>query len=227
MEKKKVGAVVIDGNMMEKALAGKAEGSGYIGSGDNMLDFRGANSFVDENGSGKRFQLKIVNASNSADAKINLNPAVSVSGYESLKEGTVMTSVTANGTPRSIDVFLAYVKANATRIQEIKIKVSDSGQLDEALKYYQETPWESQKEEQRIPSDFQDSDTNNEKIAKITDIQKWQLSAMDTLLYTVRSGVTVNISILFGASLDCAIALRNKAQEAGENVAIAYVRKQS
>ena len=142
-------------------------------------------------------------------------------------EGSIGSTCTANGTPRSIAVFLAYIKQNATRIQEIKIKVSDAGQLDEAIKYYQETPWASQKEEQRIPSDFQDSDTNNEKIAKITDVQKWQLSAMDTLLYTVRKGVTVNISILFGASLDCGQALRNKAQEAAENVAIAYVRKQS
>lgn len=224
MAQKRLGSIIVDNAALQKALKGKAEGANYYGANDNMLDFRSASSFIDEDNCGKRFQFTVKNTSDAA-VKVNLNPAVVVADYQDLKEGEVATGVTAAGSPRSIQTLLAYVAKNPTRIQAIKMKVDDASQLDEPLVLRHETPWASYTEEQRIPSDFQDQNTNRENIADINDIQGWLLSSEDTMLLTVGAGRTVNISITFGASLDTAQALSKKASEAAENVAIAYAHR--
>lgn len=226
---KKVGSIPLQDAAIQKALANKAEGSNYVGAGDNLIDFHSASSFINEDNSGKRFQIKISNAG-ASDCKINLNPAAAANGYLALVEGEVRATdgtgaVTASGSPRAITTLLAYIKANPTRIQQIKLKVDDPDQLDEPIVLRKETPWMSYTEEQRVPSDFQSSDTNNENMATIDDVHGWMFSPMDTLLYSVRAGRTVNISVTFGGSLDCAKGLNAKAKEAAENVTLAYARQ--
>lgn len=220
---KKLGSIPVDDRAMQRALDGKAEGGAYVGAGDNMLDFQQASSFINEDNSGKRFQIRISNKT-ADDQKINLNPTLEVEGYENLKEGTIKADLTAVGAPRSIDVLLAYLKANPTRVQNMSFLVDSIEQLDEPIMQRTETPWKSFSEEQRIPSDFQDGSTQNLNKVTVDDISGWRMSPMHTMLYKLKAGKTVTISFIFGASLDCAEALNKKAIEAAENVTVAYAR---
>ncbi|MDD3405937.1 MAG: hypothetical protein PHH23_06700 [Paludibacteraceae bacterium] len=221
----KIGAIKVDDAAIQKALMGKAEGASYIGAGDNMLEFGSASSFVNENKTGRRFQFTLKNIDATDAVKVNLNPAVAAATYNDLAEGVVVTNkLTAAGSPRSIAVLLAYIKNNPTRIQSIKLKVDNAAQLDNPMIFRHETPFGSFVEEQRVPSDYQNQTDNRDTIAEIDDIQEKMLSDMDTILYEVQAGRTVQVSVLFGASLDGANALSKKAKEAAENVSIAYAR---
>lgn len=220
----KVGSIQISDKIMHKALAGKAEGTAYTGAGDEFIDFGNASSFLDEDQTGKRFNINLVN-SGSSDLTININDIIgAISGSNEIKEGTITTGLSCTGSPRSADVLVAYVKQYASRIRSIKFKVDDAEQLDQPIYYIHETPFKSAVEEQRVPSDYQSQNTNNPNMVEVADIQDWQLSSISTLKYTVKAGRTVSMSILFGGSFDASQALAVKADEAAENVALAYAR---
>lgn len=226
MNKKKIGSIVVDDAALQKAMEGRAEGNSYVGAGDNMVDFGAATSFITEEDGGKNFQVKLANTTD-ADVKININPNLEVEGYNALKDGEVVTGLTAKGSPRAVKTLLDYIKHNPTRLRKIAIKVDDADQLDEPIVYRKDTPWKSYSEEQRVPSSYQDGSTNNINNVHVDDVNGWKLSGMETLLYTVRAKRTVTLSFSFGASLDTSVALDRKAQEAAENVTIAYARKQA
>lgn len=220
----KVGAIEISEKQLQKALSANAEGQNYTGAGDNLLDFGSAQSFLDEDSTAKRFAFRIVNAGASAIG-IHLNDIIaSIANSNVIAEGTVATDLTCTGSPRSIDVMKKFLENNPTRIRSIKLSVDNESQLDEPLRYITETPFKTGVEENRIPSDYQSQDTNNPKMVEVDDVKDWILSPESTIAYSIRAGRTVNISILFGASVDTTKALAKKADEAAQTVAAAYVR---
>ena len=50
--------------------------------------------FITEEDGGKNFQVKLANTTD-ADVKININPNLEVEGYNALKDGEVVTGLTA------------------------------------------------------------------------------------------------------------------------------------
>lgn len=108
---------------VQRIVKAKAEGSNYIGVGDNLLDFGAEKSFLKEDGCGKIFSLNVVNAAADTDIKLALFPgnfaegSAYLDGCSLIAEGTVAEKLTCNGTPESIDAFLAYLKANPTRLR--------------------------------------------------------------------------------------------------------------
>lgn len=224
----KVGSISISDKTLNKALAGKAEGTAYTGAGDPFINFGNASSFLDEDQSGKRFNINLVNTE-STDITVNINDIVgAISGALEIKEGVItgsaQTGLSCTGSPRPADVLVNYVKQFPTRIRSIKFKVDNAEQLDEPIYYIHENPFKSPVEEQRVPSDFQSQDTNNPNMVEVNDIQDWQLSRISTIKYTVRAGRTVSLAILCGGTFDGSQALAEKADEAAENVALAYAR---
>lgn len=220
----KIGSVEISEKMVQDALNARAEGNGYTGAGDNMIDFGSASSFVDEDSSAKRFSLKITNKS-AKDVLLQLNEIIArIEGSEVVKEGTVVENVTAKGSPRSIEILKNYIASNPIRLRSIKLNVDNVEQLDQPLRYIVETPFKTGVEEERIPSNYQNQDTNNPLMTEVTDIKEWVLSKFSTVAFKVGAGRTVNLSILFGASIDLKKALDKKAVEAAQTVANAYVR---
>lgn len=220
----KIGSVEISEKMVQDALNARAEGNGYTGAGDNMIDFGSASSFVDEDSSAKRFSLKITNKS-AKDVLLQLNEIIAgIEGSEVVKEGTVVENVTAKGSPRSIEILKNYIASNPIRLRSIKLNVDNVEQLDQPLRYIVETPFKTGIEEERIPSNYQNQDTNNPLMTEVTDIKEWVLSKFSTVAFKVGAGRTVNLSILFGASIDLKKALDKKAVEAAQTVANAYVR---
>lgn len=220
----KIGSVEISEKMVQDALNARAEGNGYTGAGDNMIDFGSASSFVDEDSSAKRFSLKITNKS-AEDVLLQLNEIIAgIEGSKVVKEGTVVENVTAKGSPRSIEILKNYIASNPIRLRSIKLNVDNVEQLDQPLRYIVETPFKTGVEEERIPSNYQNQDTNNPLMTEVTDIKEWVLSKFSTVAFKVGAGRTVNLSILFGASIDLKKALDKKAVEAAQTVANAYVR---
>ncbi len=220
----KIGSVEISEKMVQDALNARAEGNGYTGAGDNMIDFGSASSFVDEDSSAKRFSLKITNKS-AEDVLLQLNEIIAgIEGSKVVKEGTVVENVTAKGSPRSIEILKNYIASNPIRLRSIKLNVDNVEQLDQPLRYIVETPFKTGVEEERIPSNYQNQDTNNPLMTEVTDIKEWVLSKFSTVAFKVGAGRTVNLSILFGASIDLKKALDKKAVEAAQTVATAYVR---
>lgn len=221
----KVGSIDINDKMLQQALNAKAEGATYTGLGDNMLDFGSGSSFLDEDSTGKRFSIKISNAG-AKEILLQLNDIIAaVEGATIIKEGTPVENVTVKGSPRTVDILVAYLKKYPTRLRSIKLNVDNSEQLDEPIRFRQETPWKTYMEEERIPSDYQSQDTNNPNMSEVDDIKDWVLSDQATILYNVRAGRSVTLSFLFGATLDSAKALDKKANDAAQTVAAAYARR--
>jgi hypothetical protein len=224
---KQVGSVKIDDALLEKAMGAKAEGQTYTGAGDNMVDFGAARSFMNEDDSAKRVNIVLKNASQ-ADVDIQFNDIIeNVASANILKEGTIITDVTAKGSPRSCDVLAKYVHVCPIRIRAIKLNAKYATQLDYPLRYRTENPFtKNAVEVERIPSNYQSQDTNNPNMVEVKDITGWQLSDLSTILYTVGAGQEVTVTILFGAALDTAGALGKKAEDAALTVAQAYLHAQ-
>lgn len=210
-------------NNVQRIVKTKAEGSNYIGVGDNLLDFGAAQSFLKEDNCGKIFSFNIVNGGSSA-IKVALAPGNFATGSSYLDssniiaEGTVATDLTCSGTPEKIDALLAYVKANPSRLRAIKIKADNESQLDYPIIFRQINPFTGYVDQKRIPAQYQRSGDNNTKVIELTDIN-WILGADNILLTTIGAGRSVVISLVFGASLDTEKGLQKKADEAMANAA--------
>lgn len=220
---KKVGSIIISDQLLEEALQAKAEGATYTGSGDNLLDFGGASSFVNEDESAKRVNIVLENTG-TTDQDIQFNDILAaVNGAVLLKEGTIVEGLVAKGTPRSCDVFAKYIHVCPTRIRSIKLNATNAAQLDYPLRYRQENPWtKNAVEVERFPSVYQSQDTSNPNMVEVRDIADWQLSDLSTIIYTVGAKQKVTVSILFGASVDIAGALSKKSHDASLTVATAF-----
>lgn len=230
----KVGDIAFSSKEMKDALKANADGGAqsYIGLNDDDIDFGKAESFIDESEGEKEFNLSIVN-STAATQKIQFNDIIAAQdGYSLLKEGVVLTvgsgdsarTVEATGDPRSIDILVELIKHAPMRLRAVRFNVSDEGQLDELLKYVKETPFETGVTTQKKPSNFQDQNTNNTKTVTV-DLKDWVLGHDSTILYTIRAGATVNLTLYFGASFDTAKALRKKHERATKTAASFFARQ--
>ncbi len=219
----KVGSMVIEDAKLQEALHADAEGGSYTGAGDNLVDFGGAKSFVDEDKTGKRVNIKIKNVSEE-DKTIRLNDILeNPAGSILLTDGT-NDGLTVKSSPRNYAVVRSYLESHPTRIRSIKFNADEAVQLDEPLKYVKETPWMTSTTEERIPSTFQSQDTNNPKMSEVNDIADWMLCDTSTILYTIQAGREVTLTFTFGGSFDAAYALGKKAHDAEMTVARAYIR---
>lgn len=207
----KMGDILFSQKEMKDALYANADGSAqtYVGLNDDTVNFGEAESFIDESESGKVFSVRITNTSDSTQ-KLQLNEIIqNKDGYAIMKEGDVVEGLTVTGDPRSFDTLAAYIANNAIRARSIKLNVSDEAQLDVPLKHLSESPFMSEVVRQVVPADQHDQKTTNTKTVDM-EFKDWILSDTSTLLYEVRAGVSVNMTIRFGASIDGAHTLKSK-----------------
>jgi hypothetical protein len=226
-----LGDIDITSKEMQAALKANADGgASYIGLNDEMLNIGDAESFIDEADAGKEFTLRLVNGT-AATQKIQFNPVLgqTLTGHTLLAEGDVVTvdsshKLTAAGDPRSYDLLLALIKESPIRVRSIKFNVSDASQLDEPIKYLVDTPFKTGVTEQKIPSTFQDQNTNNTKTVEVA-FKNWILGFDSTIQYSIRAGVSVSMTLCLGASVDLANALREKHAAAVKTAATYYARQ--
>lgn len=226
----KFGDINVSDEKLRDALAGKAEGegAGYVGQNDSLVDFGRANSFVDETKSEKRFNMVIKNLSNSDDKKIVLFPGskTSFTGASIVSDGNFLMDnstpvLNASGKPGSIAALQAYVKNNPTRLCRIEMKVDNEAQLDESILFRETSPFKSDVEYLRTPSDYISSDTNNPKAVSIDEVNGMVLSDTTEMETTIRAGRTITLSFVFGASMDMTKAINRKADAAADSAASA------
>lgn len=214
-----LGDIEITPKEMQDALHANADGGdpNYIGLNDDTLNLGEAKSFVDEGDANRVFTIRFHNGTDTTQ-KIQFNKILEdAANHALLKEGHVVTTgasgsekyLDAEGDPRSLDVLLELIKHTPIRVRSIIFNVSDASQLGEPLKYRKETPFMTGSTEQIIPSNFQNQNTNNTKTVEVS-LKKWILGYDSTILYAIRSGVSVDMTISFGASFDPANALRKK-----------------
>lgn len=226
-----LGDMQITNKELQEALKANADGNlQYIGLNDDMLNFGDAESFIDEADANKEFTIKLVNGT-SVTQKIQFNEIITgtLANHTLLAEGDVVTvdsshKLTCEGDPRSFDVLKALIKQTPMRVREIRFNVSDASQLDEAIKYHRETPFMTGSTEQKVPSNYQDQNTQNTKTT-VVPFKNCILGYDSTLSYAIRSGVTVTMVIRFGASVDSAHALRAKHSAAVATAARFYAAK--
>lgn len=225
-----MGDIEISSKDMQAALAANADGgSSYIGLNDDMLYFGEAESFVDEGDAAKEFTINLVNNTDKKQ-KIQFNEIIAaVEGHTVLKEGVVLTdgekNLTCEGDPRSYDILRNLIHYEPHRICQIQFNVSDPAQLDEVIKYQKETPFMTGETKQVKPSTKQGQDTQNTNMVTV-DFNNWILSYDSTVLYTVRPGVSVSMTMQLGASVSLAHALRAKFQAAKATAARYYAMQQ-
>lgn len=211
-----LGDIEISPKEMQEALHANADGGdpNYIGLNDDTLNLGEAKSFVDEGDANRVFTVRITNGT-AVTQKIQFNKILEdAANHTLLAEGDIVTvdsshKLTCEGDPRSFDVLKELIKNTPIRVRSIIFKVSDDSQLSEPLKYRKETPFMTGSTEQLIPSTFQNQNTNNTKTVEVS-MKKWILGYDSTILYAIRSGVSVDMTINFGASFDPANALRKK-----------------
>ncbi len=226
-----LGDITFTSKEMKDALKASADGGveNYIGLNDDSIDFGKAESFVDESEGEKEFNLSIVNNTGKTQ-KIQFNEIIAPQdGCSLLKEGVIAQDdethqLKAEGDPRSIDILCALIKHAPMRLRAVRFNVNNEIQLDELLKYVRETPFETGITSQKKPSNFQDQNTNNTKTVTV-DLKDWVLGHDSTVLYSIRAGETVNITLYFGASFDAAKALRKKHDRATKTAAQFFARQ--
>lgn len=225
MNPKKVGSVVIDDNMLQKAMNANAEGANYTGAGDNMLDFGSAKTFLYEEQSGKRVTITLDNTKGTEDQIVQFNEIIgSIDGAAVLKDGALVENFSVSCTPCKSEVLAKYLQRFPTRLRSVKFAASVASQLDEPLRSFKLNPFtKNPVEEERIPSNYQSQNTNNPLMVDVDDFNGYQTSELQTMTYKVQAGAKVSLTLLFGASLDTAGALSKKAEDAAMTVATAYV----
>ena len=95
--------------------------------------------------------------------------------------------------------------------------------MDEQIKLYTIDVFGDPKTEQITPSTKHSENTSNPKMVEIDDCIDWICSEKSTLLYGIRPGRTVNLTINFGASIDTAHYLNTRAVEARQTLATAML----
>lgn len=220
----KMGDINLSPAELKQALQRSADGgAAYVGSGDQMLNLGKAESFADESRTDNVFTLTLANKTDK-EQRVQFNDIISgvAQGHVLLDEGEIAGEsgkvLTCMGDPRSYEVLANYIKNAPIRLRSIKFNVSDPAQLDEPIKYVTETPFRTGVTEQKIPSTFQDQNTNNANMVTV-EYDECILGFDSTLLYKIRAGVTVSLTLSFGAAVDTANALRRKYSDARQTAA--------
>ncbi len=195
--------------------------TGYVGAGDPLLDMGKASSFATENNTNRRFQIILKNTSADKTVFVQFNKILTgvMDNCNLIQEGKIAETLTVQGTPNSASLLAAYLESNPTRIHAIQFKVDDPEQLDEPIKFHALNVFGNPNTEQLVPSSKHSENTNNPKVVEIDECIDWLCSDKSTIIYGVRPGRTVTLTIKFGASVDTANYLTRQAIEARQTLA--------
>lgn len=211
----------------ERAAAAKAD-TGYIGAGDALLDLGKASSFGYENKTCRSFNITFKNTSADKTVFVQFNDLISgkvEDKYNIIKNGIVAETLTIQGTTNDAALLAAYLKEYPSRIHSMKFRVDDPDQLDEPITLHTVNVFGNPDTESITPSLKHSENTNNPNVVDIDECVDWLCSSKSTILYGIRPGRTVNLTINFGASLDTAHYLNTKAVEARQTLAAAILAK--
>jgi len=195
----------------------------YTGAGDPFLDFGGAPlSFEEEIKSGKHFSIEITNS----------HPTDTLSCflfggdlYAPGQAGTIRTGqfasidgatgLSCSGDPYPVERLLKWVNRNPTRIAGLKIQSTTPSQMEKTFVIEKWSPFRQLPNQFIRISNFKDESDFNDKVATIRE--PFQVDDQTLVRLAIPVGTT-NITFYFGASMNVASALNQKATVAKANV---------
>lgn len=198
----------------------------YTGKGDSFLDFGGAAAdFGSEGRFDKIFRVKILNSS-ANDQLVLLNPSYNPSNAARvIKDGNIVyaagaADLSSSGSPNTIAELLAFIKANPSGVTKMQVKSNNANQLAQALILTQKTPFSTPNADRINLESFTTEFANNDK--QVTVKREFFLDDQTEASIIIPAAVggtptESTFTFYFGATLNTALALRDKKRIALQN----------
>lgn len=206
----------------------------YIGADDEFLDFGGNGiSFAAHNQGFRTASLSIsVTSNNSKVTKLQLFGDLLVGAVDSdnpmIKEGTVASetvggvdtpTITASGSPKSINQLLAWLQQQPTILQGMQIATSQTSILSSIIERYETSPFRDMATDPINLSVYRNEYQYQTGLLTIPNINQ-VIGNQNYWYITIPTGTafTMTINLYFGVSLNNSTALQNKMQRALGNI---------
>lgn len=215
-----------------------AGNSPYTGANDPSVSFIGnASSFTDETKNGIDYTISITNTGVSAEDRIlALHPGfLTAAGDIRNASGTVAAAIVSDGEiiatadkkvicsgkPKPIAQLQKFVNNNPTRFTGMKITVNNTAQFDEELYVYRLSPFKTMEDSRINPSNFKNSNQTDDKRVEIP-LHDFQLDNQTVVVFTLKAGCSITITMFAGAIANTAGELNTKAKAALRGVQRVY-----
>lgn len=202
----------------------------YIGDGDEFLDFGGmAISFAAHNQGYRTASIQInVTSGNTSVSKLQLFGDLLVGAVDSskpmIKEGVISeesgaTTISAQGSPKSINQLLAWLQQQPSVLQGIQLATSQTSILSSIIERYETSPFRDMATDPinlsvfRNEYQFQNNILTIPQINQVIGNQNYWYITIPTA-----TAFTLTINLYFGASLNTSTALQNKMRRANSNI---------
>lgn len=203
-------------------LSNYTGGGGYIGMGDDFLNFSGnTGSFADPISRGKLYTITLTNA-NAAARTARLCPGLLSNAVGLITDGafndvTGAAGLTANGTPQAIVYFNAFINQYPTLVAGFKVSTNNILQFEQDIVIYKQSPFKTHAS--RIINIAAYASEANPNTTLISVQESFYMDNQTVIEYTVLGSTSVSIGLFFGVSLNIAYALRSKTEKAKANLA--------
>lgn len=195
---------------------------GYIGAGDDFLDFAGdAVSLASAHRNAKPFSVTITNSTANPHTLL-LCPGLIDDATGIMKTGAfpdingVAGLSGASGSAGTIELFLAFIRKNPSIISGFKIGSPSAGQMEQSITLEKESPFGKHSTKSIIPGTW--ATENNFNTAIITVPESFFMDNQSKIAYTVLGNTSVTLTLMVGVSLNVAKALRSKVDRAKVNI---------
>ena len=206
----------------------------YIGEGDEFLDYGGSGiTFAAHNQGFRTASIQVnVTADNSKVTKLQLFGDLLVGAVDTakpmIKEGVIaeetvsgssVTTISASGSPKSINQLLAWLQQQPSVLQGMQLATSQTTILSSIIERYETSPFRDMATDPINLSVFRNEYQYQTGLLTIPNINQ-VIGNQNYWYINIPTGVafTLTINLYFGASLNTSTALQNKLQRAQSNI---------
>lgn len=206
----------------------------YVGAGDEFLDFGGNGiTFAAHNQGFRTSSISIsVTANNSKVTQLQLFGDLLVGAVDTdkplIKQGTVASetvssvdtpTITASGSPKSINQLLAWLQLQPTVLQGMQIATSQTSILSSIIERYETSPFRDMQTDPINLSVYRNEYQYQTGLLTIPNINQ-VIGNQNYWYITIPTGTafTMTINLYWGVSLNNSTALQNKMQRAMGNI---------
>lgn len=187
----------------------------YTGYNDDLVDFAGKGvGFADSLATNRIFTMVITNTTG-VGKNILLSPSyVPAIGANThvIKEGLIIAGLNANGNPKSIDEFIAWINLNPTQVVAMRLQSNLSAQLQTTMNIVRKSPFKSLENESINIGSFVSEANNNDKLVTVN--RPFQMDNQTEISLFVPDTAITTVTLFCGGVLNTAAALNNKFQKA-------------
>lgn len=199
-------------------------GLGYVGHGDDFLEFSGnAASFADAQSEAKPFIITLTNTSATEARTALMCPGLIVNAIGLMKTGAFNDKSNqaglsgSSGSPGSIEMFNAFIREFPSLISGFKIASDSVAQMDQSFTIVKQSPFKQHSSLVIATGTYASEGNFNTKI--LTVPRPFFMDAQTVIEYTVLPSTSVTVTLMVGTSLNVAKALREKTQRAKQTIA--------